>query len=84
MGIVEVNDLDLAILDIGVPELNGYEVAEEIRRLPNGAHVLLAAVSDRGTDGDRIRSKNAGFDTHLTKPAGTAEINALVAMAIGP
>lgn len=83
LAMAQANDLDLAILDIGMPELNGYEVAEEIRRLPNGAHVLLAALSGWGTDGDRIRSKNAGFDTHLTKPAGIAEINALVAMAIG-
>lgn len=84
LAMAQANDLDLAILDIGMPELNGYEVAEEIRRLPNGAHVLLAALTGWGTDDDRIRSKNAGFDTHLTKPAGIAEIDALLAMATGP
>jgi two-component system CheB/CheR fusion protein len=60
---------DVVICDIGLPGLNGWDVARELRRNPVSAHTKLIAVSGYGTDEDRIRSRQAGFDCHLVKPA---------------
>lgn len=82
LKMAEASNYDLAILDIGMPELNGYEVAQAIRQTLGHTHVLLAALTGWGTEEDRVKSKNAGFDAHLTKPAGMAEINALLSMVL--
>lgn len=55
-------------LDIGMPEMDGYEVAREIRRLPGGDTVKLFALTGWGQNQDRARSDEAGFDFHLVKP----------------
>ena len=70
---------DVLLLDIGLPGLNGYEVAERIRALPNGSEVLLIAVTGWGKDDDRRRSQAAGFDYHLVKPVDPAVIETLLA-----
>ena len=72
---------DLAILDIGMPGLNGYEVAEKIRATPGMDGVMLVALTGWGGELDRTRSRQAGFDAHLTKPAGLAELDRLLAQA---
>ena len=59
---------DIVLLDLGLPDLNGYEVARRIRTLPWGGDVVLVAISGWGRDEDRRRSTAAGFDRHLTKP----------------
>jgi CheY-like chemotaxis protein len=59
---------DVALLDIGMPKLDGYEVARRIRAMPQGGSALLIAVTGWGQAGDRTRSAEAGFDHHLTKP----------------
>jgi PAS domain S-box-containing protein len=64
---------DMVLLDIGLPEMNGYEVARRIR-LDRGDGVALIALTGWGQDEDRRRSHEAGFDHHLTKPV---EIEAL-------
>lgn len=56
------------LLDIGLPEEDGYEVARRIRRLPGGGDLLLVAVSGYGQTEALTRSKEAGFDHHLVKP----------------
>jgi PAS domain S-box-containing protein len=70
---------DLAILDIGMPGMNGYEVAERIRRMPGMEGIVLVALTGWGGDHDRNRSRAAGFDAHLIKPAGIADLNRLIA-----
>jgi CheY-like chemotaxis protein len=60
---------EVALLDVGMPELDGYEVARRIRARADGAHVLLIAVTGWGQEKDRRQSAEAGFDYHLTKPA---------------
>ena len=55
-------------MDIGLPKLNGYEVARKIREQPWGKDVVLVAVTGWGQDRDRQRSKEAGFNGHLVKP----------------
>jgi PAS domain S-box-containing protein len=69
---------DVAILDIGMPELNGYEVAKELRREPWGARMYLIALTGWGKDEDQQRAKDAGFDRHLTKPVDTDALEILV------
>lgn len=59
---------DMAVLDIGLPGANGYEVAEALRRQYAGEPLLLIALSGYGQQKDRDRSSEAGFDHHLLKP----------------
>jgi signal transduction histidine kinase/CheY-like chemotaxis protein len=59
---------DVAILDIGLPKLNGYDVAKRIREQPRGKDIVLVALTGWGQEDHRRRSKDAGFDHHLTKP----------------
>ena len=60
---------DVAVLDLAMPKLNGYEAARLIREQPWGKRIYLIALSGWGHHMDRQRSKEAGFDEHLTKPA---------------
>ncbi len=59
---------DVALLDIGMPKSNGYEVARTIRAMPDCAGVLLIAITGWAQDADKAESRAAGFDHHLTKP----------------
>jgi PAS domain S-box-containing protein len=59
---------DVALLDIGMPKLDGYEAARRIRRESNGRPVRLIALTGYGQEGDRRKSQEAGFDRHLVKP----------------
>ena len=58
----------IALLDIGMPKLNGYEVAQRIRAAPWGATMMLVAVTGWGQSEDKRRAHEAGFDHHFTKP----------------
>lgn len=60
---------DVAVLDIAMPKLSGYEAARIIREQPWGKRMFLVALSGWGHHVDHQRSKEAGFDAHLTKPA---------------
>lgn len=70
---------DVALLDIGMPKLNGYETARRLRQDRCGREILLVALSGWGQDADRVKSSNAGFDVHLVKPVDIAEIQRLLA-----
>ncbi len=70
---------DVAFLDIGMPGMNGYEVAEALRRLPAMEHLRLVALTGWGAQDDRDRSRDAGFNHHLTKPADFAAVQQLLA-----
>lgn len=69
----------VAILDIGMPRLTGYDVAEAIRAEKWGRGVLLIALTGWGQPGDLRRALTAGFDHHLTKPGEPERVEALVA-----
>jgi signal transduction histidine kinase len=64
----ESQRFDAALLDIGMPQTNGYEVARRIRASPAGGGVTLIAITGWAQDSDKAQSKAAGFDHHLTKP----------------
>ena len=60
---------DVVLSDLGLPGMNGFELAQRIRGLRNGRDVLLIAVSGYGQASDKARALAAGFDHHLVKPA---------------
>lgn len=68
----------VAVLDIGMPDLTGYEVARRIRAAEWGRSLLLLAVTGWGHDADKARARESGFDHHLTKPAEPEQIGALI------
>jgi PAS domain S-box-containing protein len=68
---------ELALLDIGMPGMNGYELAAKVREQPWGAGIRLVAVTGWGQEDDRRRAIDAGFDEHLVKPVDVAEVSAL-------
>ncbi len=70
---------ELVLLDIGLPKLNGYDVARRIRDQPWGRAVTLVALTGWGQDEDRRRSQQAGFDLHLVKPVELAALEKLLA-----
>ncbi len=69
---------DLAIIDIGLPGVDGYEVARRVRHHPQGRRVRLVAVSGYGQARDRRQAQQAGFDEFLTKPVRLEDIQALL------
>jgi CheY-like chemotaxis protein len=70
---------ELIFLDIGMPNLNGYDVALRIRQLPWGQQLLLVALTGWGQEEYRQRSREAGFDHHLVKPIDFAALEVLLA-----
>jgi two-component system CheB/CheR fusion protein len=74
-------NFDLAIVDIGLPDVSGLEVARELRRLPSGRTMYLAAVSGFGQPEDRAQALQAGFDHHVLKPLDAAIVRRIVSLA---
>jgi PAS domain S-box-containing protein len=69
---------EIVFLDIGMPGKDGYQVARELRRQPETRQAVLVALTGWGAQDDRARTRNAGFDHHLTKPAGLADVEGLM------
>lgn len=69
---------DVAVLDLGLPPSDGYELAQSIRARPELSKCRLIAVSGYGDDADRARSAGAGFERHLTKPVNLQELMSAV------
>ncbi len=67
-------DPDFAVIDIGLPVLNGFEVARVIRNRPQFGHVVLVAVTGYGQENDHKKALAAGFDLHLVKPIDPSEL----------
>jgi PAS domain S-box-containing protein len=81
LGAVSVADEfrpQVVLLDIGLPKMNGYDSARQIRRRPWAKEVLLVALTGWGQEADRRRSKEAGFDHHLVKPVDIAQLTTLL------
>lgn len=65
---------EFVLLDIGLPRMDGYEVAQRIRAMSAASDIRLVAVSGWGQEEDKHRSREAGFDIHLTKPVSAATL----------
>ena len=70
---------EAALLDIGMPGMDGIELAQRLRRERPAKDLLLIALTGYGRDEDKVRSLEAGFDSHLVKPVDLAALNALLA-----
>jgi signal transduction histidine kinase/CheY-like chemotaxis protein len=71
----------VAFLDIGLPEMDGYELATRLRELPTFKSTRLIAITGYGTEDDRDRSVRAGFSDHLVKPIGIEALAALLTIS---
>ncbi|MGD9545080.1 MAG: response regulator [Methylocystis sp.] len=69
----------IVFLDLGMPDMNGYETARRIRAAPDGRQAELVALSGWGQDEDRERTRAAGFDRHLVKPADIDALQEILA-----
>jgi CheY-like chemotaxis protein len=70
---------DVAVLDIGLPTIDGYEAARRLREQPWGRDMILVALTGWGQDEDRRRSQEAGFDHHLVKPVNAKALREALA-----
>jgi CheY-like chemotaxis protein len=65
----------VVLLDIGLPGLDGYEVADRIRAKHAGRGIQLVAITGYGQEADRLRARSAGFAHHLVKPVDFADLS---------
>jgi len=70
---------DAVFLDLGMPSLDGYEVARRLRKMPGFEKTVLAALTGWGQQEDRRRTAEAGFDHHLVKPVEPNDVERLLA-----
>ena len=73
---------DVVLLDIGLPGISGYDVAEQLRRQPEFSRTLLVAITGHGQEEDRRRSRAAGCNYHLIKPVSPEECEVLAMPAV--
>ena len=74
----QTQSFDAALLDIGLPVMDGYELAGRLCALPSFKHTYLIAITGYGQDSDRRRALSAGFAEHLVKPIGPAALEAIL------
>jgi signal transduction histidine kinase/ActR/RegA family two-component response regulator len=72
---------EVAFLDIGLPKINGYDLARRLRAAPNTRHTILVAVTGWGQESDKRQAKDAGFDHHLVKPVEPDQLQAVLLKA---
>jgi CheY-like chemotaxis protein len=65
---------DLVLLDLSLPDMHGYRVADSLRKLPGGERPVLVALTGYGLTGDEARSQEVGIDAHFRKPMDFAEL----------
>jgi len=70
---------DIVLLDIGLPGMDGYEVARRLRGFPELARTRIVACTGYGRDDDVRKIREAGFERHFTKPVGAAQLETLLA-----
>jgi CheY-like chemotaxis protein len=70
---------DACLLDVGLPDMNGYELARRLRELPETRRTSMFAITGYGSKNDREHSAHAGIQHHLTKPVDTAVLKQLLA-----
>ena len=78
LRLLETERPEVAIIDIGLPGIDGYEVARRMRERPNGNAMLLLALTGYGFPGDYERSAAAGFNHHLVKPVDPDELAQMI------
>lgn len=74
---------DVVIADIEMPQMNGFELAKQLRLMPEMQASLLIAVTGFGLAADKAKARVAGFDLHIIKPVDPAEIEAILQVGAG-
>lgn len=80
---VELLQPAVVLLDLGMPEMDGYETARRLRQLPWGRHGIIVALTGYGGEEDKQRTKAEGFDGHLTKPVDLNDLTDLLTSLLG-
>jgi CheY-like chemotaxis protein len=75
LSTLDQSPIDVALIDIGIPEMSGYELARRVRERFAPARLAMLALTGYGQDSDRQEAFEAGFDGHLTKPFHPGELN---------
>jgi CheY-like chemotaxis protein len=75
---------EAAFLDIGLPGIDGYELVQQLRKMPGLEKIVIVALTGYGTDEDRRRALAVGFDEHLTKPIKLHTLQRLIAERAEP
>jgi CheY-like chemotaxis protein len=70
---------DLVLMDVGMPGMDGYEVARRLRQQPRLQDVVIVAMTGYGQESDREQAQKAGFDHHLVKPVKSEELQEVLA-----
>lgn len=78
MESARVNDFDACVLDIGLPDIDGYELVRKLREIASMRNTFIIALSGYGQEQDKILAKEAGFDYYLVKPAIATDILCLI------
>jgi len=71
---------DMALIDIGMPDLDGYETVKRIRQQRGNVHIIIVAVTGWSRDEDKRRAYEAGFDLHVAKPMDSDKLKELLAL----
>ena len=82
LAMIEEEKPDLVLSDVSMPEMTGYELAQEIRRRPEWNDICLVAQSGYGQESDKKRSTDAGFNSHMVKPVGKVDLERLLASLV--
>jgi CheY-like chemotaxis protein len=78
LAVIEQHQPDVAIVDIGLPGLSGYDVARQVRATPTGSAPYLVALTGYGRASDIQKALDAGFDTHLVKPLDLSKLQRIL------
>jgi two-component system, chemotaxis family, CheB/CheR fusion protein len=81
LDVASANPPDVVLLDLGLPGMDGYELARQLRRLPGMDTALLVAISGHGREAEVQRCKEAGIDCHFLKPVDLDELQKVLAKA---
>lgn len=82
IGVVESFPPDIVFLDLGLPVMDGYQTVQRLKEMPALKHTMLVALTGHGFHEDIERTRQAGFDHHVVKPAELAELRDLLRQAI--
>ena len=74
VAIAEAVRPDVLLLDLGLPDISGHEVARDVRRHAWARHARIIAVTGWGQEADKVKTREAGFDAHLVKPVDPEEL----------
>ena len=78
LALAEEFEPEIALLDLGLPGMDGYALGERLRSRPWACSLVLVAVTGRGQEDDRSRTRNAGFNDHLVKPVALEGLRSVI------